>query len=192
MSYATADERYLLTLINKTRAAHGQDRLYLDLNLNRAADSHSAWMLKTDSFSHAGAGGSSATQRIRSAGFDLSKGWSTGENIAYVSIDNDGSLRDEIAQLHQNLMNSASHRATLLSGKYDLVGLGLAVGSFVQGGRSYSVLMLTEDFAATGGRISYDLAPGISIQTAIAPVWSVALPLRSSWLPLHDLSLIHI
>ncbi|MFV0301243.1 MAG: CAP domain-containing protein [Paracoccus sp. (in: a-proteobacteria)] len=186
MTYATAEERYLLTLINASRAQHGQDRLYLERHLNLAADRHTDWMLETDTFSHSGVQGSRSSDRIRSAGFDLSNGWSTAENIAYVSIDNDGTLTDEIEQLHRNLMNSPSHRATLLSGEYDLVGLGLKVGSFVQGGRSYTVLMLTENFAATGGHVEYDLAPGISFHTIDRPDWAVTTPDRIGWLSEFD------
>lgn len=186
MIYATADERYFLQLINRDRAAHGQDRLYLERYLNKAADGHSAWMLQADVFSHTGQGGSRATDRIRASGFDLSNGWATAENIAYVSINNNGTLRDEVEQLHRNLMNSPGHRANLLSDKYDLIGLGLQVGEMVVNGRGYQVLMITQNFASTGGDIDYDLAPGISIRTADAPFWVTPSPIKTDWQPLFN------
>lgn len=186
MTYATSDERYFLELINKDRALNGQDRLYLERSLNRAADTHSSWMLQADVFSHTGQGGSRATDRIRAAGFDLSNGWATAENIAYVSINNNGTLRDEVEQLHRNLMNSPGHRANLLSEKYDLVGLGLQLGEFEVNGRGYTVLMITQNFATTGGEIDYDLAAGISIRSVSAPEWTAFSPVRATWAPLFD------
>ncbi|AUH32724.1 CAP domain-containing protein [Paracoccus tegillarcae] len=186
MTYATQDERYLLDLINQSRAANGQDRLFLERHLNRSADNHSIWMLDADVFSHTGAGGSSSSQRLRDAGFDLSNGWATAENIAYVTINNNGTLTDEIEQLHRNLMNSSGHRANLLSDRYDLVGIGLQVGEMVLQGQTRSVLMLTENFASTGGHIEYDLAPGVSIHTINDPGWITVAPSRAEWAPFFN------
>lgn len=186
MTYATADERYFLELVNRDRAKNGEDRLYLERHLNISADRHSGWMLQTDTFSHTGIGGSGSSDRIRAAGFDLSSGWATAENIAYVSVNNNGTMRDEVEQLHRNLMNSPGHRANLLSEKYDLIGIGLQLGEMVVNGRGYTVLMVTQNFARTGGEIDYDLAPGISIRSVDAPEWVTLPPIRVAWAPMFD------
>ena len=50
--------------------------------LAKAAENHSTWMLEADVFSHTGANGSSPTDRMRDAGYDMSRGFTTGENIS--------------------------------------------------------------------------------------------------------------
>ena len=88
----TAAEQYLLELINRARLDPVAEaaRLGVDLNqglaagtirgqaqqvlahdsrLETSAQDHSAWMLAADVFSHTGAGGSSATQRMQEAGY---------------------------------------------------------------------------------------------------------------------------
>ncbi|TRW99562.1 hypothetical protein FNJ84_02485 [Paracoccus sp. M683] len=183
MAQATAEERYLLDIINTTRTVQGLDPLTLETRLNASADGHSSWMLQADQFSHTGRNASSATDRIAAAGFDLSGGWSTAENIAYVSVDNDGSLLDEVERLHQMLMDSPGHRANLLSDRSDMVGLGLQLGQFTRDGQTYTVLMLTQNFASTGGDVVYDLAPGVTVSTLDAPEWVTISPIRAGWLP---------
>src|ERR1044072_2865773 len=106
MPQPTANEQYLLELINRDRAKVGAQPLAFDSDLNEAADAHTQWMLATDQFSHTGSGGSSPTQRIKDAGYSLSGSWSTGENIAWVSTRQPAGNQDEIELLHKNLMNS--------------------------------------------------------------------------------------
>lgn len=180
-STATADERYLLDLVNATRTARGLQPLELERHLNASAERHSKWMLREDVFSHTGQGGSSVSDRVRATGFEMTGSWMVAENLAYVSIDGDGSLRDEVRQLHQNLMNSSGHRANILSERADLVGIGLEVGQFNLNGRDYKVLMLTQNFAATGGRYDIDIARGITISKVVAPDLAVAGPDRALW-----------
>lgn len=69
MASATADERYFVSLINQARQDRNLSTLQIEKSLNELADSHSAWMLDTDTFSHTGQGDSSATDRMRDAGF---------------------------------------------------------------------------------------------------------------------------
>lgn len=156
MSTASTDERYFAGLLNVARGDRGLAPVRLEKTLNDSAEAHSNWMLDNDVFSHAGAGGSTATDRIRDAGFDLSGKWLTAENLAYVSIDNDGTLRDEIRTLHHNLMNSPGHRANILLAEADLIGIGLEVGTFTVDGVDYLVLMATQNFASTGGQVHLD------------------------------------
>jgi len=57
-------ELHMLSLINDERESRGLNPLALETNLNMSAEEHSQWMLDTNVFSHTGAGGSSATDRI--------------------------------------------------------------------------------------------------------------------------------
>ncbi|MFC3170109.1 CAP domain-containing protein [Paracoccus fontiphilus] len=155
MSYANANERYLATLVNQARRAEGLAPLTLEKRLNDSAEAHSRWMLGTDTFSHTGQGGSSSRQRMEAAGFDLAGEWSTAENIAYVSIQGESDLRDEVRQLHQNLMNSPSHYANIM-GDSAYIGIGLEVDYMKVGGRDYKVLMATQNFADTDGQLRLD------------------------------------
>ena len=74
MQGVTELETYFLQLVNQTRAEAGVAPLTMNGSLAQAADGHSAWMLDTDTFSHTGADGSSAGDRIDEAGYD-SQGW---------------------------------------------------------------------------------------------------------------------
>lgn len=183
---ATAAERYMLNLMNSTRNGRGLDPLQLELHLNASADTHTSWMLRADEFSHTGQGGSSASDRVRAAGFDLSGSWMVAENLAYVSIDNDGSLRDEVRQLHANLMDSPGHRANILSGDAELIGIGLKVGWFTVGGTDYRVLMATQNFAATDGNFALDVAPGVAVSRIDPLDLTIAAPDRGDWSALFD------
>lgn len=110
MSFATAYEHYFVKLVNNTRLENGLAPLKIAKPLNESAERHSQWMLYADMFSHVGAGGSSASDRMEKAGFPMyGESWGTRENLAYVSVRGAADLTDEIRQLHQNLLNSPSH-----------------------------------------------------------------------------------
>lgn len=186
MSVANALERQFLTLVNQDRAAHGLAPLHLETHLNAGAEGHSRWMINNDTFSHTGRGGSAPVDRIRDSGFDLSGNWRVGENVAYVSVNNNGSLGDEVAWLHAALMDSPGHRANILSDSFKLIGIGLEQGTMQIGGRNANVLMVTQKFAVTGGDYEMDIAPGITIQTVPAPVASLPAPLYADWLRISN------
>lgn len=178
MSYATANERYLATLVNQARRAEGLAPLALEKRLNDSAEAHSRWMLDADVFSHTGQGGSTSRQRMEQAGFDLAGQWMTAENLAYGSINGEADLRDEIRQLHQNLMNSPGHYANIMSDA-SYVGIGLEVGVMTVGGRDYRVLMATQNFADTDGQVRLDTG---TFQTVAQPGVSSAMLTRDAWL----------
>ncbi|WP_159718837.1 CAP domain-containing protein [Geminicoccus flavidas] len=141
----TADEQYLLELVNIERAKAGVQPLAFDLNLNSAADSHTAWMLATDTFSHSGAGSSNVGDRIEAAGYT---GWNTwAENIAMQSVGGPAGLRDEADRMHVGLMNSPGHRANILNGNLREIGIGLQSGEYKGG----TAAMVTEVFGRQGG-----------------------------------------
>lgn len=182
MSYANANERYFASLINQSRKADGLAALTLEKRLNDSADAHSRWMLDTDVFSHTGQGGSSSRQRMEKAGFDLAGKWMTAENIAYVSVQGESDLRDEIRALHQNLMNSPGHYANIM-GNSAYVGIGLQIGTMTVGGKDYRVLMATQNFADTDGLVRVDTG---TFQRVAQPAVSGAMQARADWLDVFN------
>ncbi len=152
MSTASTVEREMLALINQERTSRGLEPLQLETRLNDSSEDHSSWMLDTDRFSHTGQGGSSATQRMQQAGFDLSGSWRTGENIAWQSERGEPGISDDVAQLHQNLMNSPGHRANILNPDFRYIGIGIETGDM----QGYDAVMVTQNFAATQGDVVLD------------------------------------
>lgn len=142
----SANEQYMLELINAERAKAGAQPLAFDNDLSEAAQGHSQWMLAADVFSHTGSAGSSSTQRMKSAGYDLQGSWATGENIAWATTRAPAGYQDEVKLLHTNLMNSSGHRANLLNPNFREVGLGVEVGDY----KGRSSAFVTQDFAKTG------------------------------------------
>lgn len=182
MSFATGYERYFVSLVNQARQAQGHQALRIEKRLNDAADSHSRWMLESDVFSHTGAGGSSPTERIEAAGFPLIGGWSTAENIAYVSISGDGNLRDEIQTLHRMLMESSGHYSNIM-GDSDFIGIGLEVGYMLVNGQNYQVLMATQNFADTEGQVRIDTGTFAKLAD---PTLGTSMATRAQWLKDFD------
>lgn len=156
MAIATDLEREFLSLINAARAKQGLKALQLEQNLNSAADAHSSWMLSADKFSHTGANGSSHNDRIKASTFDLSGSWRTGENIGYVSINNNGTLSDEVQRLHDALMASSGHYKQLMSTTFEYIGIGLQTGYMTISGKKWNVLVVTQNFASTSGSVDLD------------------------------------
>lgn len=142
----SANEQYLLELINAERKKAGAQPLAFDNDLSEAAQGHSQWMLAADVFSHTGSGGSSSTQRMKAAGYVLQGSWATGENIAWATTRAPTGYQDEVKLLHTNLMNSSGHRANLLNPNFREVGLGVEVGDY----KGRSSAFVTQDFAKTG------------------------------------------
>lgn len=149
-------ETAFLKLINEDRAKAGAHALTVDSELIDAARSHSAWMDKTDVFSHTGEGGSSPTARMEDAGYDAVR---TAENIAYIG----GSRADvldmsDVVQLHTNLMNSAGHRANLLNPALTEIGIGLHQGDI----KGMSAIFVTQDFGTPTAAEAAEDAVGLA------------------------------
>lgn len=145
MSRASPMERLMLSLINKERAARGLDPLKLEQNLNESAEDHSDWMGRKNKFSHTGAQGSNAGERMEDAGFKFQGSSAWAENIAYVSLDNKSGLASEVRQMHKNLMNSPSHKANILNPDLEYVGIGIVRGTY----QGHSGVFVTQNFAKT-------------------------------------------
>ncbi|WP_170414734.1 CAP domain-containing protein [Ruegeria atlantica] len=170
MSQASTLEREMLNLINAERASRGLDPVQLELRLNASAEDHSQWMLETGNFSHTGEGGSSATQRMREAGFVLSGSWGTAENIAWQSQGGEAGFSDDVVDLHNALMNSPDHRANILNPNLAYIGIGIEIGSF----RGIPAVIVTQNFARTTASVQLDTGAGSGTPTD--PVVTVPEP----------------
>ncbi len=145
MTVTSTVEREMLELMNAARAKIGLAPLKLALDLNTAAENHSKWMLKQDEFSHTGAGGSSAGERMTDAGFEFQGSWSCAENLAVQSERGASGISDDVEDLFKALMDSPGHRANILSEKYDYVGIDVSRGNF----DGWDAVMVTQNFAST-------------------------------------------
>ena len=146
--HLTVDEAQdaVLCLLNKRRAAAGLGPLHHNNKLQRAAARHNDFMLDHSCFAHQCSGESSMTKRIKNTGY-LSgvMSWQIGENIAWGEV----SLATPAA-IVQAWMNSPGHRANILNGSYDEVGIGAAGGRPGQAPHD-NAATYTTDFGHTSG-----------------------------------------
>ena len=145
MSLASPLEQQMLDLINQERANANLAPLTFNNDLNEASEDHSSWMLDTDTFSHTGQGDSSAGDRIVAAGYQLEGNWTWGENIGWQSERGAPGLEDDVADIHQSLMNSPGHRANILNPDFEEIGIGIEQGDF----ENFDSVMITQNFGAT-------------------------------------------
>ena len=150
MSLANTFERQMLDLINQERENVGLNALRLNILLNDSSEDHSQWMLDTDRFSHTGVNGSSAGDRMQGADYPFEGNWSWGENIAWQSERGPVGISDDVAQLHQSLMDSPGHRANILNANFTQIGIGIEQGDM----RGYDAVVVTQNFAWTDGDTS--------------------------------------
>jgi Ca2+-binding RTX toxin-like protein len=130
-------------------------------------------MLDTDIFSHTGVDGSSHDERIRDAGFDMSGRWRTGENLGLQSVGGEPGYFDELDAIHEGWMNSPGHRANIL-GDYDLIGVGVVIGEYDNGGVTYTAVAATQNFGWTSGAVQLD--PGAGQATQVMSDTSTSAP----------------
>jgi uncharacterized protein YkwD len=117
--------RATLCTLNAERARHGLTRLKLNRKLSAAARRHARDMVRRDYFAHDSLGGGSFVDRIRRTGYLNDAGsWSVGENLAWGSHD-----RAAPRAITSMWMNSAGHRANILSPSFREVGIGFAIGA---------------------------------------------------------------
>jgi uncharacterized protein YkwD len=121
----------MLSNINTYRVNHGLKRLIFAPRLQTAAQAHSNNMARYHLFSHYSSNGTSWAQRIRWYGY---RGPYIGENLVVGWVTSTRAL--------YLWANSAPHRANLLRGVYDHVGIGVTRGTY--GGRI--ALYVTADF----------------------------------------------
>lgn len=113
----------VICLINQARNNNGRGDLHRDDRLQTAARKHSDRMASTGCFSHECSGEGSVLGRLQSADYlvgGLSR-WAYGENIAWGERSR-GTPRQAVS----GWMNSAPHRANILSGTFKDIGAGFA------------------------------------------------------------------
>ena len=131
----------VLCLLNRERHSRGLSNLKRDKKLQRAAQNHNSYMQNHRCFSHQCSGEPSLTGRLQRVGW-LGGGlnaWAYGENIAWGS-GGSGTPRNIVHQW----MNSSGHRANILSGRFDEIGIGYSKGTVTNKSTNGSVM--TTDF----------------------------------------------
>lgn len=114
----SADEQYMLNLVNKERRANGLNALEIDPQLGIMARRYSREMITHDFFSHTSPVSGELLDRVHAAG--VADGWLlAGENLAGAPT---------VESAFAGLMNSPSHRENILEPKYTHVGIGVVDG----------------------------------------------------------------
>jgi uncharacterized protein YkwD len=122
--------RATLCTINAHRERHGLRPLTLNKRLAKAARGHAGDMDQRNYFSHDSLGGGSFVDRIRLAGYLTgASSWSVGENLAWATRGNAAP-----GKITKMWMDSAGHRANILSSSFREIGIGVAYGAPVAGG----------------------------------------------------------
>ncbi len=143
-------DQQVLAAVNRTRVAHGLQRLVISSGLQRAAEAHSRQMLDRGFFAHDAPGGLSFGKRVRTYypadGFTT---WSAGENLLYGGV---GTTAEAAVKAW---LRSPEHRENMLSRTWREVGVAslrarAAGGAF--GGRA--TLVVTMDFGVRSGKSS--------------------------------------
>jgi uncharacterized protein YkwD len=117
--------RATLCTLNAERARHGLPRLKLNKKLSAAARRHARDMVRRDYFAHDSLGGGTFLDRIKRTGYlKDARSWSVGENLAWGSHD-----RAAPRAITASWMDSAGHRANILSPAFREVGIGFALGA---------------------------------------------------------------
>lgn len=110
-----------LCLLNNQRAAAGLSALAEQTQLTQASTAFSQMMVDQHFFAHVSPGGSQLTDRLTSAGYLGRPGsWLVGENIAWGEA-----YLATPANIVKAWMNSPPHRANILNGDFEEIGLGI-------------------------------------------------------------------
>jgi uncharacterized protein YkwD len=135
-----------LCLLNAERSAHGLRDLRANPRLRRAATSYAHQMASRDFFSHTSPSGSTPLSRITSTRYlSGARSWAIGENLAWGTgsyATPDGTVRA--------WMNSAGHRANILSPTFREIGIGVAHGAPVNVAAAASGATYATDFGSRG------------------------------------------
>jgi len=119
-----------LCLINVERSARDLRPLRLDRRLSTAARRHSRDMVAHRYFAHDSRSGARFSARIARTGWMRGRGgWSVGENLAWGS-----GTRSTPASIVKAWMASPRHRANILQGRFQVIGIGIGRGVPVSSG----------------------------------------------------------
>ncbi len=175
MSNLTANEQYMLELINRARLDPAAEaaRQHISLNeglkkgtisttgkqalagsdiLDGTADHHSQWMLDHDKFQHDEGTTKEPINpfaRMTTAGYDFSR---AGENISWTGvspgpIDAAAAIKSQFNSLFVDKgISGRGHRLNILESHFREAGVGQKVGDFVSSKHHYNSSMVTQDF----------------------------------------------
>jgi uncharacterized protein YkwD len=129
-------ERAIVRAINRQRSKHGLAKLRPSRRLARAADYHSWEMLDANYFAHESRDGGPFDRRVRR----FADHRAVGETLAMLG----GCGRRAAGKVVRMWMNSAGHRAILLSSSFRRVGVGKRKGD-LGGSRA---CLVTADFGS--------------------------------------------
>ena len=132
----------IVCLLNAKRQKVGEHALDTHKKLQKAAQRHTAHMVGSDCFDHVCPGEADLGRRLEIADY-LTGGltrWIYGENVAWGS----GRLGAP-GEIVKAWMNSPPHRAILLTGAFEDVGIGFQAGTPKHGG------IYTADFGMRAG-----------------------------------------
>jgi hypothetical protein len=131
----SADEKAVIDLTNKERAAKGLKPLGFNAKLAEAARKHSANMAAKNTLAHE-LDGKGPAERVGQAGYKFGE---IGENVAF-------GQKDAAAAL-DSWMHSAGHRANILNGRFTEIGVGIARDA---DGRPYYTQVFAAPLSAGG------------------------------------------
>lgn len=154
-----------LCLLNVQRGAAGLAPLSEQAQLDQASMAYSRLMVQESFFAHVAPDGRQLTDRLTDAGYLGPPGsWVVGENIAWGE-----SYLATPREIMKAWMNSAGHKANILSPDYREVGLGIATGvpSSSNGGATYTTDFgsRTTGAGADAGTPTSDLTVGPAAAT---------------------------
>ena len=132
----------IVCLHNQIREQNGLPLLRGNSRLRRAAEGHSADMVRAGFFTHTSPGGADMVDRILRAGYvRADQGWLLGENLEWGT----GSLATPRGAVDA-WMRSRGHRANVLKRGYRQLGVGISLGTPYEGpGEGVTI---TVDFGA--------------------------------------------
>jgi len=160
-----------LCLLNVERSAAGLSPLTEQADLTSASRTYSELMVSAHFFAHVAPDGSGLSDRLTTAGYLGAPGsWIVGENIAWGE-----SYLATPREIMKAWMNSAGHKANILSADYREVGLGIATGvpTSTNGGATY-----TTDFGSRSTDAGTDPGTGSNGDVTVGP--TTATPTRTS------------
>jgi uncharacterized protein YkwD len=135
-----------LCLLNTERSSRGLGKLRSNGRLRDAAQSYSRLMVTNNFFDHVSPGGSTLVSRVKATRYlSGANGWSLGENIAW-----GGSTRATPRETVDAWMHSAGHKRNILTGGFEEIGVGIAIGAPADLPGDMPSATYTTDFGARG------------------------------------------
>src|SRR5919202_1392842 len=151
-----------LCLLNDERAVAGLHPVAETPGLTQPSAAYSAQMVAQDFFAHVAPDGSTLVDRLTAARYIAPDGdWTVGENIAWGQAQLATPRNIVIAW-----MNSPGHRHNILTGEFNEIGIGIALGT--PGDPSWGATYTT-DFGAVAGRETLATAAAVPSAAPAAP-----------------------